>query len=837
MTDSAANVAEPVSSTDLPGSDRIPAREAWLVALLLVALAFACNALSLLGPRIWGDDAFGPGNRLLLNSTGFSTLWTQPLVERLDRYPLPEYAPLTQATFYVERLIFGNAAMPSRIVNALLHGACGLMAWLLLRRLGAPLAWLAAAIFVAHPLQVQNVSWAAQRPIILASALGLAATYLLLRSCGAIAVPKREVETEATPLPDSPGRLYGMGLLLFTLANLADARAGVIALLVIFLAWWRLGTHLSKLPARIILWPSLIGLGFTLLAVRLQISQGGATWRFADSALGDLAVRLQLAGLSAWHYFVKALVPFPLRVDDVQWNVSPTTFVGYFAFAAVIAAIAGTWTWRKHGARIPFLAVSSFVILLLPALNFVNLNSQRYSYVADRYAYLAVLPVAGLIAWAAFAFARRSAAIVGAVLLVVLVGLSIERSRAYASTDAFIAAAEAGRADSYLAASIRADVALKAKDYVAMRSAGERMAALSARADAPAPIRNAPDGAWTVAEADRLRGNIEGAVKQFEALALAHPEYGPTWRSLGLAWSTVGDPNRTRISLEKAIVLGPRDGYARTAYAALLADRYARGTSDPDERAKLREKSQLLFLDATECDPNNPDHHVAYSLALQAFGLNREANAELVAASMLDDSRADVAANFAEQFIGIEQFAEADTWADKALERDPSLPAAHLAKARVLAAQTKRDEAIASLEKSLEKLPDNAALQLELLNQLYLKGDFARAEPIVLELLARSPYSADLWGRLVDIREKRNDRDGRADALQQLVNLTPDNARAVFELAKSRRDQGRLDEAITLADRFTRLRPDVPEGKAFLDDLRKQRGTTTVPTTAPTTQR
>ena len=59
----------------------------------------------------------------------------------------------------------------------------------LLRKLEIRGAWLAAAIFAVHPLQVQSVQWISAQPLLLGTLLGLSSLIVYLRFCGVNPMP------------------------------------------------------------------------------------------------------------------------------------------------------------------------------------------------------------------------------------------------------------------------------------------------------------------------------------------------------------------------------------------------------------------------------------------------------------------------------------------------------------------------------------------------------------------------------------------------------------------------------------------------------------------------
>jgi hypothetical protein len=101
---------------------------------------------------IWDDDAYVTDNPLLTAPDGLSSIW-------FSAHSQSQYFPLVFSTLRLEYALWGLNPVGYHVVNVGLHIVNSLLVWALLRRLALPRAWLAAAVFALHPVQVETVAW------------------------------------------------------------------------------------------------------------------------------------------------------------------------------------------------------------------------------------------------------------------------------------------------------------------------------------------------------------------------------------------------------------------------------------------------------------------------------------------------------------------------------------------------------------------------------------------------------------------------------------------------------------------------------------------------------
>src|SRR5688572_4293704 len=142
-----------VTTTIAPGAR-------WLfAAVLLATLAFASAAPAITGQFLPQDDSHVTQNVALRAWQGLRPIWLTP-----QRLPSPY--PMTFTAYLVQYRLFRDSPSGYRVVSFILHACVTVLLWTLLKKLDVPGAYLAAALFAVHPVQIATVAWIAQQKVL-----------------------------------------------------------------------------------------------------------------------------------------------------------------------------------------------------------------------------------------------------------------------------------------------------------------------------------------------------------------------------------------------------------------------------------------------------------------------------------------------------------------------------------------------------------------------------------------------------------------------------------------------------------------------------------------------
>ena len=363
-------VKTPPSETSDPRSERLRGIGLGILVVCATCLAYLP---SLSGVFIWNDADYvtAPALRSL---RGLVRIWSEPGSTQ-------QYYPLLHSAFWIQHRVFGDDPLGYHVVTLLLHAGSAVLFALVLRRLFAGggakphgAAWLAALLFALHPVHVESVAWITEQKNTLSLAFYLAAALVYLGF-------------DETRAPWS----YWAALALFALSLLCKTVTATLpaALLVAF--WWkrgRLGWRRDVLP--LLPWLALGAAGglFSGWVEKAYVGAQGADFNL------PLAARPIVAGRAVWFYVGKLAWPAGLNFIYPRWTVDAADGWQWLYPLSVLAAVAALWSLR-HRTRGPLAAFLIFVGSLFPALSFVNLYGERYSWVWDHWQYL---PDLGLIA-------------------------------------------------------------------------------------------------------------------------------------------------------------------------------------------------------------------------------------------------------------------------------------------------------------------------------------------------------------------------------------------------------------------------------------------------------
>jgi protein O-mannosyl-transferase len=612
----------PSGPEEFSRSDRpFQRRDGILAALLLLATLLAYQSVRHAG-FIWDDDRHLTANPCIVGPLGLKQIWTTQAAR---------ICPLTLTTFWVEHALWGLSPLPYHLVNVLLHGANAVLLWRLLRRLRVAGAWLGAALWALHPVQVETVAWITE----------LKNTQSCLFYLLAVRFFLRWIDPDGSETEGRRQSNYPVALCFSALAMASKSSTVVLPAVLALCAWWTGDRRPWKTAASLV--PvALMSVASSALSIWTQHIEGANSPLWARS----WPERIAVAGRVFWFYLGKLGWPHPLVFIYPRWHLELGRSSAYLPTAAMGALFVLLGLGQRGRLRPACFAFGYFLIALLPVLGVVDHFFLRYSFVGDHFQYLASigpLALAGAGIFAALGAWGRMGRLLkvplSAGLLSVLGFLTWRQTANYADAETLwrstladnpecwmaihnlgMAALKEGRveeavADFHRTLEINPDYAEAHNNLGTLLMRAGRLDAAFAeydqalRTDPSNPEINRGAGVALLRS-----GHVNEAIGYFQVALKSAPNNPEIRNVLGAAFLQAGRPNEAAVQFQRTVELNPDYAGARSNLGTALLQM---GNVD----GAIGQYRRAIAI-----EPDNPDFHRSLGIALFRKGLVGESD-------------------------------------------------------------------------------------------------------------------------------------------------------------------------------------------------------------------
>jgi tetratricopeptide (TPR) repeat protein len=698
-------------------------REAGL-ALLLVAGTFLIYIPVWQAGFIWDDDSHLTNNPCIVGPLGFKEIWTSG--EAI-------YYPLVLTTFWIQHALWGLQPMPYHLVNVAFHAVCGLLLWESLRRLGVKAAWLGAALWTWHPVQVESVAWITE---LKNTQSGL--FYLLAIMCF---ITWRRLAAAADPNKGSGSRrplqhaelAYAGTLICATLAILSKSSTVTLPV-VLGLCWWwidgewRWKNVLRLLPLGVI---SAVASAWTIWEQRFHSMAIGPQWQ------QTWPERFIIAGKVICFYLGKLAWPGSLSFIYPRWEIHAQNVLAYIPFLGAAALLLLFWRFRTLWGKAPFFAFAYFVLSLFPVLGFFTVYFFRYSFVGDHFQYLAGMgPLALAAACGVKVLPRQIVLPLGGAVLFALGLLGSRHAADFRDDERLWRATLEQNPNSAIARNNLGELFFQRGEIAAAEAEYHR--GLEANPDFPELHNNLGNALARKGKVDEAivhyrqaaasglnyaephcnlaklfldKGDVNQAVAESNAGIQANPIRAEGHYNLGNALLRKGELEAAIAAFERALQLAPNFSEAENNLANALL---AKGEPGPAE---------LHLRKAIASNQGNLEAHRNLAALLLQTGHVDEAIKEYQFAVLLMPGEAALRFNLATAFLMKGRADDAISQYEQGLKTNPLDIPAHNNLGSALLYKGRAQEAITNFNKVLELQPESATARLNLGLALLQTGD------------------------------------------------------------------------------------------------------------------
>jgi len=648
-----------------------------LAAALVLAVLLAYLPVRTAG-FIWDDDAHLTENPCIIGPLGFGEIWTSAEAN---------YFPLVLTNLWVQHAFWGLRPLPYHLVNVLMHAAAALLLWRVLRQLKVPGAWLGAALWVLHPVQVESVAWISEL-----KNTQSAVFYLLSIGCFL-----RWLDSHPAVGGRGSMRHYSLALAFALLAILSKPSTVMLPVILALCWWWRAGGIDWRRLGWLVPFFAISGIasGWTIWEQAVHSGATGAEWS------QTWPERLIIAGRAPWFYLGKLCWPHPLIFVYPRWLLDATSVASFLPGLAAMLGLAWAW-WRGRPLRPVLFAALVFGVSLFPVLGFFSVYYFRYSFVGDHFQYLASMAPLAL-AGAAITvgithLSRRPSWLFPAVaagLLAMLGALSMMQCRGYADEATLWRTTLAENPRCWLAENNLAKIVFPSNqdEALARYASAIRLNPHYSQAHYTLASALAQLGRWPEAEehynkALRIQpdfaeahfnlangllrlGRLDEAVTHYWAAVRARPEFTMAYYNLGIVLERQGRIAEALLQYETARRLHPGMAMLQGSLgsAQLALGRIAEAIATLQEAARL--------------EPSSAEFRYNLGLALAAAGRIDPALEQFQEAVRLQPRVAPLRSVFGEALLAAGRPQEAAAQFQEALRIDPSFAPAQQGLARL----------------------------------------------------------------------------------------------------------------------------------------------------------
>ncbi len=799
-----------------PTTATVSPRDA-LTALALGVLVAVSYIPALSGGFVWDDVIFSE-EPVIHAVSGLKSIWFSPADIRNEGH----YWPLVYSSFWLEHKLWGLQPAGYHAVNIALHLANCLLLWRLLERLRVPGAAVITAVFAVHPVHVESVAWIIERKDVLSALFYL----------GAVLVWMRFVEQPR------PAR-YALALGLFTAGLLSKSVVVTLPVALLIWHWWQQGRVRSVDLLRLA----------PFVAVAVGITAGDLSFYTSREPLElgyTLVERALIASRALWFYAGKLLWPANLAVIYPLWEIDAGDLLAWVYLVAAAALAAGLWLARRRIGRGPLAGVLYFAVTLGPVLGFVDYGYLQFSFVADRFQYLAGIGVlAVLIGGAAHGVTRlpdgyrRGALGLAAAVVVVLGALTWRQSGVYRdeitlfshvvahnpdARDAHLnlgsALFEAERYDEGLAAT-RIAVEQRPDSAGALANLGRALIHFKRLQEAEEHLRRAvridphsTTAHQNLAEALRKQERFDEAVESYRAVLAIDESFALAYAGMGMA--LFGERSYADALGATATALSLQPELSNAAMLYVHMGRSARELGRLDEAAAHFERG-------AEIDPH--DVEPLLELADVRVRQGRAEEAERILEDVRETRSDDPVSlhNLAETLRTQGRHEEAIASYRAALRADAGFTPSYAGLGIALFQAERYEEAFEALQQALRLQPDLPIAGSSL--RVFL-GRTAQAlgRPDAADHFARAvrddPGDYEALDHLASARFAQQRHEDALALYRTMIELDPDNATIRSNLGAVLFHLGRPDEALVSIERALALDPDLEAARIGLQAVR-----------------